>query len=462
MTKHIAVVQAFDRSFITAVAEDDAQALETKLKVAAQTLRSRNAWLAIHQRSAILLRTADLLSARQSEFAMLIAREGGKPWNDAEIEVVRAIDGLKNASEALRSFAGREIPMGLTEASAGRWAFTTKEPIGVVAAISAFNHPLNLIVHQVAPAIAVGCPVIVKPAIATPLCCLRLIELFREAGLPEPWCQTFISADNALAEQLAIDPRVAFLSFIGSARVGWYLRSKLPPGTRCALEHGGAAPVIVDRSAKLERIMPLIVKGGYYHAGQVCVSIQRLFVHRSIFADFVARLSEQVLALKVGDPLLKTTEMGPLITPREASRVQQWIDEATGAGAQVIGGGRLSETTLRPSILIEPAADAKVSQLEIFGPVTCVYAFGELEHAVQIANALPFAFQASVFSSDIEPAMHAARYLDASTVLINDHTAFRTDWMPFAGRRESGYGTGGIPYTMTEMSQEKMLVVKYQ
>jgi acyl-CoA reductase-like NAD-dependent aldehyde dehydrogenase len=251
------------------------------------------------------------------------------------------------------------------------------------------------------------------------------------------------------------------LSFIGSARVGWHLRSMLPPGTRCALEHGGAAPVIIDRSAKLERVMPLIVKGGYYHAGQVCVSVQRIFVHRSIFTEFGARLSEQVLALKVGDPLLKTTEVGPLITPREASRVQQWIDEAADAGAQVIGGGQLSQTTLRPCVLIEPPRDAKVSQLEIFGPVTCLYAYDELDHAVEIANALPFAFQASVFSSDIEAAMHAARRLEASTVLINDHTAFRTDWMPFAGRRQSGYGTGGIPYTMTEMSHEKMLVVKY-
>ena len=461
MSRYLAVVQAFDRALIAEVVEDDAAALEYKLSLAERAFRNRNAWLPVYHRSALLLRTADLLHAQLQEFAALIAKEGGKPLNDAAVEVVRAIDGLRSASDELRSFAGREIPMGLTESSAGRWAFTTKEPIGVVAAISAFNHPLNLVVHQIAPAIAVGCPVIVKPAIATPLCCLRLVGLFREAGLPEPWCQTLITGDNILAEKLATDPRVAFLSFIGSARVGWHLRSRLPPGTRCALEHGGAAPAIVDRSAKLERIMPLIVKGAYYHAGQVCVSIQRLFVHRSIIDDFMASLSQQVLALNVGDPLLATTEMGPLITPRETSRVQQWIDEAKTLGATVIGGGRLSETTLRPAVLIEPAADAKVSQLEVFGPVTCVYAFEHLEHAIERANALPFAFQASVFSSDIEPAMLAAKSLDASTVLINDHSAFRTDWMPFAGRRQSGYGTGGIPYTMAEMSPEKMLVVKY-
>jgi acyl-CoA reductase-like NAD-dependent aldehyde dehydrogenase len=272
MSHKLQVVQAFDRAVVAEIPADDSQALETKLASAARMMRERDAWLKPHQRSTILQGTANLLASRQTYFARLIAQEGGKPLTDAAAEVLRAIDGLRNAAEELRNFAGREIPMGLTLASEGRWAFTTKEPIGVVAAISAFNHPLNLIVHQVAPAIAVGCAVIVKPAAATPLSCLELIALLREAGLPEPWCQTFITDDNALAERLATDLRVAFLSFIGSARVGWHLRSKLAPGTRCALEHGGAAPVIVDRSAKLERIIEPIVKGGYYHAGQVCIA----------------------------------------------------------------------------------------------------------------------------------------------------------------------------------------------
>jgi acyl-CoA reductase-like NAD-dependent aldehyde dehydrogenase len=460
MAQKLQVVQAFDRAVITEIPADDSQALETKLASAARVMRQRDAWLKPHQRSAILQRTAGLLEARQTQFARLIAQEGGKPLTDAAAEVLRAIDGLRNAAEELRNFAGREIPMGLTPASEGRWAFTTKEPIGVVAAISAFNHPLNLIVHQVAPAIAVGCAVIVKPAAATPLSCLELIALVREAGLVEPWCQTFVTEDNTLAERLATDPRVGFLSFIGSARVGWYLRSKLAPGTRCALEHGGAAPVIVDRSADLSQIIEPIVKGGYYHAGQVCVSTQRIFVHRDILADFVARFAARVGSLRVGDPLLPETEVGPLINPREAARVASWIDEAASAGARVIGGGRRSETTLNPAILLEPPVDVKVSQLEVFGPVTCVYGFQEFDKAIEIANALPFAFQASVFSTDIGPAMRAAQRLDASTVLINDHTAFRTDWMPFAGRHQSGYGVGGIPWSMQAMSQEKMLVLR--
>jgi acyl-CoA reductase-like NAD-dependent aldehyde dehydrogenase len=461
MSQKLQVVRAFDRAPVTEIPADDAQALETKLASASRMMRDRDAWLEPHQRSAILQRTAGLLETQQTHFSKLIAQEGGKPLTDAAAEVLRAIDGLRNAAEELRNFAGREIPMGLTRASEGRWAFTTKEPIGVVAAISAFNHPLNLIVHQVAPAIAVGCPVIVKPAAATPLSCLELIALLREAGLAEPWCQTFVTDDNALAERLATDPSVAFLSFIGSARVGWYLRSKLAPGTRCALEHGGAAPVIVDRSAKLDRIIEPLVKGGYYHAGQVCVSTQRIFVHTDLLADFVERFAARVESLRVGDPLLPETEVGPLINPREADRVESWIDEAASAGARVIGGGRRSETTLIPAILLEPPSSARVSQLEVFGPVTCVYGFEELDQAIDIANALPFAFQASVFSTDIGPAMRAAQRLDASTVLINDHTAFRTDWMPFAGRRQSGYGVGGIPWSMQAMSQEKMLVLRH-
>ena len=288
---------------------------------------------------------------------------------DAIVETTRAIDGVRNAADELRNFAGREIPMGLTPASTGRLAFTTREPIGVVAAISAFNHPLNLIVHQVAPAIAVGCPVIVKPATATPLCCIEFVALAREAGLAEPWCQTFITPDNALAEKLATDSRVAFLSFIGSARVGWHLHSKLAHGTRSALEHGGVAPAIVDRSASLDALIEPIVKGGYYHAGQVCVSTQRIYVHATLMTSIFERFVARVRALRVGDPLSPRTEVGPLINPREADRVESWVNEAATAGAKIlVGGKRLSATTLEPMVLLEPPSDARVSREEVSAP----------------------------------------------------------------------------------------------
>lgn len=455
------VVQAYDRATIAEIETDDGVALERKLQMAERAFRDRDGWLKPHQRIAILRKLAALMEGRRDHLAMQIAREGGKPLSDAIVETNRAIDGVHNAADELRNLAGREIPMGLSAAAENRWAFTTKEPIGIVAAISAFNHPLNLIVHQVAPAIAVGCPVIIKPASATPLSCRDFVALVHEASLPEPWCQSFITNDNALAEKLAIDQRVGFLSFIGSARVGWSLHAKLAHGARSALEHGGVAPAIVDRSADLGKVIEPIVKGGYYHAGQVCVSTQRIYVHRDIADEFTQKLVARVEKLRTADPSLKDTEVGPLIQPREADRVAEWIEEAVKGGAKLAAGGnRLSETMLQPAVLIDPAADAKVSTHEIFGPVVAVYQYSDLDDAIARANALPTAFQASVFAQDIDVAMRAANRLDASAVMINDPTAFRTDWMPFAGRRESGYGTGGIPYTMRDMTQEKMIVLR--
>ena len=455
------VVQAFDRATIAELDTEDAAALERKVQAAERVFKDRDGWLKPHERIAILRRLAALMEGRRDHLAMQIAREGGKPLPDAIVETTRAIDGVHNAADELRTFAGREIPMGLSAAAENRWAFTTKEPIGIVAAISAFNHPLNLIVHQVAPAIAVGCPVIVKPAGTTPLSCLEFVALVHEACLPEPWCQSFLPEGNELAEKLATDKRIAFLSFIGSARVGWSLHAKLAHGTRSALEHGGAAPAIVDRSADLDKVIEPIVKGGYYHAGQVCVSTQRIYVHHDIADDFTHRLVARVERLRTGDPTLKDTEVGPLILPREADRVADWIEEAVKGGARLASGGtRLSETTLQPTVLLDPAADSRVSTQEIFGPAVALYRYGDLDDAIARANALPTSFQASIFAQDIDIALRAANRLDASAVMINDPTAFRTDWMPFAGRRESGYGTGGIPYTMRDMTQEKMLLMR--
>jgi acyl-CoA reductase-like NAD-dependent aldehyde dehydrogenase len=456
----IEVVQAFDRVPMTQLPSDNAAALDRKLTTAWELFKDRKAWLKPYQRMDVLRKLSKLMEAKREHFGQQIAREGGKPYADALTETDRAIDGVRNAADIIRTWAGREIPMGLTVASVNRRAWTIPEPIGVVAAISAFNHPLNLIVHQLAPAIATGCPVIVKPATATPLNCLELVEMIHEAGMPEGWVQTFLPEEGGLSEAFATDRRVAFLSFIGSARVGWHLRSKLAPGARCALEHGGVAPVIIDKTADLTHIIDPIVKGGYYHAGQVCVSVQRIYVHEDLQREFLERFSARVAALKVGDPVLLETEVGPLINPSEVTRVAAWIEEAVAAGTRHIGGGRLSETTLRPSILVNPPRDAKVSTLEVFGPLTCVYPYKTLDEAIAAANSLPTAFQSSIFTQDLATALDAAERLDASAVMINDHTAFRTDWMPFAGRHESGYGIGGIPFTVHEMTTEKMIVFK--
>ena len=400
------------------------------------------------------------MTDRFDELAFQIANEGGKPLIDARIEVTRAINGVELCITEMFNLSGKETPMGLTAASDGRIAFTTREPIGPVVALSAFNHPLNLIVHQVAPAIAVGCPIIVKPALDTPLSCKAFVNILYEAGLPEEWCR-FVACDNQVAEKLVTDKRVAFFSFIGSSKIGWMLRSKLAPGTRCALEHGGAAPVIVDESADIEAMMPSLLKGGFYHSGQVCVSVQRVFAPKSMAENIAQTLAQGASKLVVGNAINEDTDCGPLIRPQEVTRIAQWVDEAKAAGAKVLTGGeKLGDRCYAPTVLLNPPADAMVSTTEIFGPVVCVYDYDTIDNAIERSNSLPFAFHASVYTKNLDVAMKSIQNLDATAVMVNDHTAFRVDWMPFAGRHQSGYNTGGIGYTMRDMTHDKMAVIK--
>ncbi|MFQ5634552.1 MAG: aldehyde dehydrogenase family protein [Gammaproteobacteria bacterium] len=437
------------------------QHVDAALAAAQACFRDRDGWLSAPRRIEILRRTAESMRAEADELAQLAAAEGGKPLADSIVEVTRAIDGVHLCIETLRGHAGQVIPIGTTEATTGRVAFTTREPVGVVVAVSAFNHPLNLIVHQVAPAIATGCPVIVKPAADTPLSCLRFVQMIRDAGLPDGWCQAIITDDNETAESLVTDERVGFFSFIGSARGGWMLRAKLAPGVRCALEHGGAAPVLLLDDFDFDLAVGAILKGGFYHAGQVCVSVQRVFAPVGQARNFAEALAAGAGGLRVGDPVDAATEVGPLIRPAEVDRVETWVEEACAEGAELIcGGKRISNTCFAPTVLLDPPATANVSRLEIFGPVVCVYGYEDPDEAIAAANSLPVAFQAALFTRDIDAAMRVYRRLDASAVMINDHTAFRDDVMPFAGLRESGLGVGGIPYTMEDMQIDKLMVVK--
>ena len=455
------VYAPYDGALIATADSADAAAVDLALATAEACYRDRSAWLPIPQRIEILTRAGQIMQSRADDLAMDAAREGGKPLQDSQIEVARAIDGLNICIQTLRTEGGNVVPMNINTASSGRLAFTRPEPIGVVVAVSAFNHPLNLIVHQVGPAVAAGCPVIVKPAEDTPISCFRFVEILREAGLPENWCQALAVNDLDVATQLVSDPRVGFFSFIGSARVGWMLRTKLAPGARCALEHGGAAPVIVAADADLDAALPLLTKGGFYHAGQVCVSVQRIYVHQDIARQCAERLALAARALQVGDPCQASTEVGPLIRGAEVDRVEQWVTEALDAGAEALcGGQRISGSCYAPTVLFDPPDDTKVSRNEIFGPVVCVYPYSDLEQAIARANALPFAFQAAVFTRDLDTAMQAYSGLDASAVMVNDHTAFRVDWMPFAGLKQSGLGVGGIPHSMHDMQIEKLLVMR--
>ncbi|MCG8486685.1 MAG: aldehyde dehydrogenase family protein [Chromatiales bacterium] len=460
MTTSLKVTSPYDGSLLEEIPFDDGRAIEQALETAYGCYRNRQAWIPLHERVAILERLAQLMTERCDELALQAAREGGKPLIDSIVEAKRAADGIKLAIETIRTEAGEVVPINGTQAGAQRVAFTQKEPIGVVVAVSAFNHPLNLIVHQVAAAVAAGCPVIVKPAEDTPISCKAFVEMLHEAGLPKPWCQFVLPESLELAERLVTDQRVGFFSFIGSAKVGWMLRSKLAPGTRCALEHGGVAPLILAEDADIDRALSSVLKAGFYHAGQVCVSVQRVFAEAGIAEEFSQRLAQLADTLKVGDPALPETQVGPLIRPAEMERVASWVDEAVSEGGQRLNErGRLDNNCYSPTVIYNPSHASKVSQQEIFGPVVCVYKSNSLESALQQANGLPYAFQAAVFTRDIDKAMMVYRNIDASAVMVNDHTAFRVDGMPFAGLRQSGLGVGGIPHTIRDMQIEKMLVL---
>ena len=288
------VYNPFDQSLIREINLHTSEDLEKALQKAHQLFLNRKEWLPAYERRVVLERLVSLMERDKDKLCKIAAEEGGKPWQDSMVEVNRAINGVKLAIEHMGQLGGKQIPMGHTQSSANRWAFTMPEPIGVVASISAFNHPLNLAVHQIIPAIAVGTPVIFKPGLTTPFSGMALCDLLHEAGMPEGWVQCLV-LENSVAEQLATDERVNYLSFIGSAKVGWYLRSKLAQGTSCALEHGGAAPVIVEKDADIESMLPALMKGAFYHAGQVCVSVQRIYADESIateLADLMAMGSQ--------------------------------------------------------------------------------------------------------------------------------------------------------------------------
>ncbi len=454
------VCSPFDGSLIHTISLADAQDVESALTTAFAAFSQRKQWLSVEQRITILKRFAALIEENADDLIRIACLEGGKPLLDTKIEHVRCVDSIQICIDTLRHQTPKAVHMGSNAASHHRLLTHLLEPIGVVVAVSAFNHPLNLIAHQVGPAVAAGCPVIIKPAQDTPLSCLALVKLLHEAGLPQMWCQCIVPETTALAERMVTDSRVAFFSFIGSAQVGWYLRSKLAAGTRCALEHGGVAPVIVEKDVDIAQILPSLMKGAFYHAGQVCVSVQRIFVHRALAQDLTQAMRNAAQDLQVGNPLDEHTEVGPLIRAGEVQRVDTWVQEAVAAGAELCCGGKvLANQCYAPTVLFNPPVDAKVSTHELFGPVVCIYAYDDLDAAIAQANRLDMAFQAAVFCQDIDLALSIASQLDASAVMVNEHTAFRVDWMPFSGLKHSGLGVGGIPHTIQDMQNSKMIVI---
>ena len=458
--KTIEIRNPFNNTLIEKVTLQSETEVQAALDLAYNAYLDQKNWLLKYEIIKILEKTMEIMSSRIEELTIIAANEGGKPYIDSKVEVARAINGIKVAIEHMGSFEGKEVAMGHTPSSANRMAYTMKEPIGVVLSISAFNHPLNLAIHQVVPAIAVGSPVIIRPSASTPLSTINFINILYEAGLPKQFAQVVV-CDRVAAENMVKSPKISFLSFIGSGAVGWHLNSVVAPGTRVALEHGGVAPVIVEKDADIEELIPALLKGGFYHAGQVCVSVQRVFVHQSIIGEVTQQMVDGAKKLIVGDQLDPKTEVGPIISHKENERIALWVDEAIQEGAELLcGGEKLSDSCYKPTILLNPSQNSKVSKEEVFGPVVCLYSYDDIEDAFTLANSLEVSFQAAVFTKNIDTALAAVKRLNATTVMVNDHTAFRVDWMPFGGAKASGLGMGGIPHSMQEMSKEKLMVIK--
>ncbi len=436
--------------------------IEKKIQKGYEISINRKKWLKPYQRIQILEEFLNLLSKNKLKIIRQAILEGGKPFIDTKIEFERALNGIKIAINNIPQLLGREISMGITVTSENRAAYTFREPKGLVLAISAFNHPINLIIHQVIPAIAANCPILIKPALKTPYTCIEIIKLLEQTSIPKNWCQ-LILCENEITNKISSDSRISFLSFIGSSKVGWKLRSNLASGTTCALEHGGVAPVIIEKDSNIKELIPLVIKGAFYHAGQVCVSTQKLFINNKIIDKVANNLILLTQKLIVGDPANEQVgiEVGPLITPENVDRIDLWVKNAIQKGAKLLcGGKKISNTCYLPTVLLDPPQDVEVSREEVFGPVLCLYSFNDRNYAIEQSNSLPYSFQASVFTKDINIAVDTIKKLNATAVMVNDHTAFRVDWMPFGGRKQSGLSMGGIINSMHDMTYEKMVVLK--
>lgn len=414
-----------------------------------------------YERSSILKKVASILLESKEFLSMVIAKEGGKPLKDARIEVERAASTLELCSEETLRLEGEVIPMERTPFGKDHLSFTIREPIGTVLAISAFNHPLNLIAHQVGCALASGCTVILKPAPSTPLSAYFLSQAFLKAGLPENALRV-VAAEIPQIQKLISSSAFDFVSFIGSAKVGWEIRKQLAPGTRLSLEHGGQAPAIVRNDADLDHAVKALIKGAFYHAGQVCISTQVIFVHQSVYDLFVEKFRDSASKLITGTATDEKTDVGPLIRPAEVARLKSWILEASNKGAEVILGNEVfgnQNQYLKPTILTHVPRECTIMKDEAFGPVVCLNSYSDEKELLNYINSNDYIFEASLFTKDISAALTIAREISAMTFVINNHTAFRVDQMPFGGHKKSGLGMGGVKYAMEELTRIKQIII---
>jgi acyl-CoA reductase-like NAD-dependent aldehyde dehydrogenase len=428
--------------------------------VAAALARHREGALPAYQRAEILDRAAVLLTERKEEFARSVSDEAAKPIKTARVEAERAVDTFRFSAAVARTLAGEMVPIDASSAGVGKLAFVQRVPIGVIGAISPFNFPLNLVGHKLAPAIAAGCPVVLKPASATPLTALKLAGLLLdECGLPDGWLNV-VTCSGKTANHLVTHDDVAMITFTGSPPVGWGIRAAAPR-KRVGLELGNNAPVVIEPDGDWSGAAAKISVAGYSFAGQSCISVQRVFVHSSIHDAFVTELVAKVDALKVGDPAADDTDVSALINKGETERVHQWVDEAVSQGATVAAGGRLDDDgVLVPTVLTDVVPDMEVCRDEVFGPVVGVQAYDDFDEALRLANDSRYGLQAAVFTSDIGKALAAARTLEFGGVMINEVPTWRADQMPYGGLRDSGNTREGPPYAVREMTEERLVVIQ--
>ena len=414
--------------------------------------------LPAHKRAEILVRVAGYLGKRHDEVARTISDEAGKPMKAARVEARRAMSTYTFAAVEARKLAGEMVPMDASQAGEGKLAFTLRRPVGVVGAISPFNFPLNLVAHKLAPALAAGCAVVLKPASQTPLSALLLAELETEAGLPPGWVNVVVGPASEIGDVLIEDDRVKAITFTGSGAVGWTLAERAPR-KRVNLELGNATPVIVAADADIDVAAKAMAANAFSFAGQSCISVQRIYVEAAAYERFVELFVPRVEELKLGDPADEETDVGPVIDNDARERILGWIEEARSSGARVLTGGDTEGELIRPTVLADTAPELKVSCEEVFGPVCTVNSVGSLDEAIELANGTRYGLQAGIFTAGIETALRAAQELEFGGVTINEAPTFRADQMPYGGVKDSGNTREGPAYAVRALTEERLVVV---
>jgi acyl-CoA reductase-like NAD-dependent aldehyde dehydrogenase len=449
----------YDGTVVGRVAEGDAALVDRAAKAAQEAFETAD--FPQHERAALLDRAAGLVGERTEDLALTIAAEAGKPLKTATVEAERCVDTLTFSATEARKLTGGTVPMEASSAGIGKLGVMLRVPYGVVGAISPFNFPLNLVAHKLGPAIAAGNAIVLKPAGQTPISALKLAAILGEAGLPDGWLSVIPGPGSEVGNAIVEHGLTKAITFTGSAGVGWDIRSRVPH-KKVNLELGSNAPLIVHSDGDWEAAADKARIHAFSHAGQSCISIQRVFVQEDVAEAFTQRLVANVEKLTVGDPLVPGTDVGPLITPDDRDRVKGWVDEAVAAGAELLSGGELVDDgrCLAPTLLGSPPRDAKVWCEEIFGPVATIDAYGEFGEALEMANDSKFGLQAGVFTSDIARGLEAARTLEFGGVLINEVPTFRADQMPYGGVKDSGNTREGPAFAVQELTEERFITLQ--